>query len=61
MKKQHGNTGKKNALKNPSERADILINLRISAKEKKAWKAKADKESLTLSAWIKKTLNSASK
>lgn len=41
--------------------ADKYLHIRVTSDQLERWKAEAEKDRLTLSDWIKKTLNKASK
>ena len=47
--------------KDPSERADDRLELRLMPTDKAAWQEAADKAEILLSAWIKDRLNRAAK
>ena len=58
--KPHGNTGRRNAAKPESERADSQINSRCKLDDRTRWQKAAKLQDLTTSEWIIKTLNHCS-
>jgi predicted HicB family RNase H-like nuclease len=55
----HGNKGNENARKDPSERANRFLHLRVRDQDKRLWEACARSEGLTLSQWVVGCLNAA--
>ena len=59
--KAHGNTGRRNAAKPEGEKQDSRLVMRCREEDKAAWKQAADKEGISMAAWIIKTLNNEAK
>jgi hypothetical protein len=54
---EHGNAGKKNALKDSDSKSLNFINMRCRIDDKKNWEKKANSENICLTKWIIKQLN----
>ena len=55
----HGNTGRKNAKKPEDEKATGRLHIRCLNQRKAKWEIAAESENISLSKWIKKTLDTA--
>jgi predicted HicB family RNase H-like nuclease len=55
---EHGNKGNENARKDPSERANRFLHLRVRDQDKRLWEQMARSEGITLSQWVVGCLNS---
>ena len=54
----HGNKNNQNARKDPSERANRFLHLRVRDQDKRLWEQMARSEGITLSQWVVGCLNS---
>jgi hypothetical protein len=59
MKKQPTKLPRGRPQKPDEERADALVQLRLTASEKAVWQEAAERDEMKLSAWIKDRLNKA--